>query len=198
IGLEHAGTVAAREKLRCHCACRSAQDWCDAVQPAGGYQYRGRRRLDRYGRTAEIETSRRGNREVSMNLRNATALITGGSSGIGFAIAKVLIDAGNRVAITGRDEKKLYKAAEMLHAVPIRADVTNEADIVRTYREVFQAFAELDILVNNAGSGVFRKLVDMDRASFEAVFANECDRSHVDGPRSRETFHPAEPRQHYQ
>lgn len=106
-----------------------------------------------------------------MNLRNATALITGGSSGIGLAIAKVLIDAGTRVAITGRDEKKLYKAAEMLHAVPIRADVTNEADIVRTYREVFQAFAELDILVNNAGSGVFKKLVDMDRASFEAVFA---------------------------
>src|SRR6266480_3610925 len=48
------------------------------------------------------------------------------------------------VAITGRDEKKLYKAAEMLHAVPIRADVTNEADITRTYREVFQAFADLD------------------------------------------------------
>src|SRR5436189_5804044 len=88
--------------------------------------------------------------EGIMKLRNATALITGGSSGIGFAIAKVLIDAGNRVAITGRDEKKLYKAAEMLHAVPIRADVTNEADIVRTYREVFQAFAELELPGNNS------------------------------------------------
>src|SRR5437773_4659065 len=106
-----------------------------------------------------------------MNLRNATALITGGSSGIGLAIAKVVIDAGTRVAITGRDEKKLYKAAEMLHAVPIRADVTNEADIARTYRDVFQALADLDILVNNAGSGVFKKLVDMDRTSFESVFA---------------------------
>src|SRR5438046_530818 len=106
-----------------------------------------------------------------MNLRSSTELIPGGSSGIGLAIAKVLIDAGTRVAITGRDEKKLYKAAEMLHAVPIRADVTNEADIARTYREVFQALADLDILVNNAGSGVFKKLVDMDRASFEAVFA---------------------------
>ena len=66
-----------------------------------------------------------------MNLRNATALVTGGSSGIGLAIAKVLIDAGTRVAISGRDEKKLYKAAEMLNAVPIRADVTNEADVTR-------------------------------------------------------------------
>src|SRR5207247_7864351 len=43
--------------------------------------------------------------------------------------------------------------------------------VSRTYREVLQAFGNLDILVNNAGSGVFKKLIDMDRASFEAVFA---------------------------
>jgi 3-oxoacyl-[acyl-carrier protein] reductase len=106
-----------------------------------------------------------------MNLKNATALITGGSSGIGFAIAKSLIEAGARVAITGRDEKKLYKAAETLNAVPIRADVGSEADVLRTYREVLQAFGHLDILVNNAGSGVFKKLVDIDRADFDTVFA---------------------------
>jgi 3-oxoacyl-[acyl-carrier protein] reductase len=106
-----------------------------------------------------------------MNLHNATALVTGGSSGIGYAIAKTLIEAGARVAITGRDEKRLYKAAESLHAVAIHADVTNEADVSRTYREVLQAFDHLDILVNNAGFGVFKKLVDMDRTSFEAVFA---------------------------
>ncbi len=106
-----------------------------------------------------------------MKLQNATALITGGSSGIGFSIAKTLIDAGSRVAITGRDEKRLFKAAEMLSAVPIRADVTNESDVSRTYREVLQAFGRLDVLVNNAGSGVFKKLIDMDRTSFDAVFA---------------------------
>src|SRR5947207_11427010 len=105
-----------------------------------------------------------------MNLKNATALITGGSSGIGFAIAKSLIEAGTRVAITGRDEKKLYKAAEMLNAVPIRADVANEDDVLRTYREVLQAFGHLDILINNAGTGVFRKLVDIDRATFDNIF----------------------------
>ena len=106
-----------------------------------------------------------------MKLQNATALVTGGSSGIGFAIAKCLIEAGVRVAITGRDEKKLYKAAELLNAVPIRADVSNEADVQRTMREVLQAFDHLDILINNAGFGVFKKLVDMDKASFDAVFA---------------------------
>jgi len=106
-----------------------------------------------------------------MNLQNSTALITGGSSGIGLAIAKTFVNAGVRVAITGRDDKKLYQAAETLSAVPIRADVTNESDVARTYREVLQAFGHLDILVNNAGSGVFKKLVDMDRGSFDAVFA---------------------------
>src|SRR5262247_1037433 len=106
-----------------------------------------------------------------MELQNATALVTGGSSGIGYSIAKVLIEAGAQVAITGRDEKKLYKAAESLHAVPIRADVVNEADVQRTYREVLQAFGHLDILVNNAGVGLFKKLVDIDRESFDAVFA---------------------------
>src|SRR5215813_438557 len=106
-----------------------------------------------------------------MELQNATALVTGGSSGIGYATAKVLIEAGAQVAITGRDEKKLYKAAEALHAVAIRADVSNEADVQRTYREVLQAFGHLDILVNNAGAGVFKKLVDMDRPSFDSVFA---------------------------
>jgi len=106
-----------------------------------------------------------------MNLQGATALVTGGSSGIGFSIAKSLIDAGARVAITGRDEKKLYKAAESLNAVAIRANVSDEADVQRTLREVLQAFGQLDILINNAGFGVFKKLVDMDKASFDAVFA---------------------------
>ena len=64
-----------------------------------------------------------------MELQNATVLVTGGSSGIGYATAKVLIEAGARVAITGRDEKKLYKAAEALHAVAIRADVANEVGV---------------------------------------------------------------------
>ena len=106
-----------------------------------------------------------------MNLQNATALVTGGSSGIGFSIAKVLIESGTRVAITGRDEKKLYKSAETLNALAIRADVTNEDDVQRTYREVLQVFGHLDILINNAGFGFFKKLVDTDRSSFDALFA---------------------------
>src|SRR6202043_1274781 len=58
-----------------------------------------------------------------MDLKNATALITGGSAGVGRAIAASLMGAGARVAITGRDERRLTEAAGSLGAHAIRADV---------------------------------------------------------------------------
>jgi 3-oxoacyl-[acyl-carrier protein] reductase len=106
-----------------------------------------------------------------MNLKNAVALVTGGSSGIGLGIAKTLITSGARVAITGRDQKRLTEAAQAIGAHPIQADVSKEADVQRTMREVVDKFGGLDILVNNAGTGAFKKLVDFDLASFEQVFA---------------------------
>jgi 3-oxoacyl-[acyl-carrier protein] reductase len=105
-----------------------------------------------------------------MNLQNATALITGGSSGIGLAIAHSLASAGARVAITGRDRNRLTAAANDIGARAIAGDVSNEDDVRRTYREFFDAFGHLDILVNSAGFGLRRPLVDMDRAKFDAVF----------------------------
>lgn len=106
-----------------------------------------------------------------MNLQNAVALVTGGSSGIGRAIAQSLAASGAHVAITGRDEKKLAEAAQALGVHAIHADVANEADVLRTHREVLQKFGDLDILVNNAGIGVFKNLVDFNRDDFDAVFA---------------------------
>src|SRR5271165_7036516 len=100
-----------------------------------------------------------------MNLKNSVALVTGGSSGIGRAIAESLATSGARVAITGRNKGRLVEAASAIKALPI------EADVERTYREVLKEYGDLDILVNNAGSGVFKNLVDLDLASFEAVFA---------------------------
>jgi 3-oxoacyl-[acyl-carrier protein] reductase len=106
-----------------------------------------------------------------MNLKNAVALITGGSSGIGRAIAQTLVASGARVAITGRGERRLTEAAREIGAHAIHADVAVEADVERTYREVLEKFGDLDILVNNAGIGVFKNLVDFDSKDFEAVFA---------------------------
>src|SRR5579862_7388096 len=106
-----------------------------------------------------------------MDLKNAVVLITGGSSGIGRAAAEVLKQAGARVAITGRDPERLAEAARALGVLGIQADVANEADVLRTFREVKEKLGDLDVLINNAGVGVFKDLIDMDRASFDAVFA---------------------------
>jgi 3-oxoacyl-[acyl-carrier protein] reductase len=106
-----------------------------------------------------------------MNLNNSTVLVTGGSAGIGRAIAASLAGAGARVAITGRDGQKLTATAASLGAHPIRADVSNEADVIRTYEEVLRTFGHLDVLVNNAGVGTFTALVDTRREDFDKVFA---------------------------
>ena len=75
-----------------------------------------------------------------MNLKNAVALITGGSSGIGRAVAQSLVASGARVAITGRDERRLSETARELGVHAIHADVAVEADVERTYREVLEQF----------------------------------------------------------
>jgi 3-oxoacyl-[acyl-carrier protein] reductase len=105
-----------------------------------------------------------------MELRGAAAVVTGGTSGIGLAIARSLIEAEAKVAITGRNASRLESAARELNALAIRADVSDEADVTRTFKEAIGAFGHVDILVNNAGIGVFRPLVDMDRAAFESIF----------------------------
>src|SRR3984957_16418176 len=105
-----------------------------------------------------------------MNLKNAVALVTGGSAGIGYSIAKTLAESGAKVAITGRDKARLEKSAKELGALGIQADVSKEADVERTYKEVLAKFGDLDILVNNAGVGVFKPLVELELARFKAVF----------------------------
>lgn len=80
------------------------------------------------------------------------ALVTGGSTGIGRAIAKDLADDGYAVVITGRGEETLKEAASRHEAISyVVADVTKEEDIARTLGEVESRHGRLDLLVNNAG-----------------------------------------------
>ena len=96
------------------------------------------------------------------------AVVTGGSRGIGRAIARALLQNGARVAITGTSDDTLRTAAGALAAtghaapvLPIRADVRRQADVDRTIETAVQHFGGIDVLVNNAGVGVFRPVADM-------------------------------------
>lgn len=93
-------------------------------------------------------------------MKNKNILITGGSSGLGKAMAKLLIQKGANVAITGRDQAKLEQVAEELGASPIHADVSMEQDVLRTYSHFLQKFEKLDVLINNAGIGAQRFSID--------------------------------------
>lgn len=104
-----------------------------------------------------------------MQLQNAQVLITGGSLGIGKATARLLIENGARVAITGRNEARLHRAAEDIGAYPILADVAKEDDVKRTYEEYFKQFDRLDVLVNNAGIGRHAPLESISVEDFRAV-----------------------------
>jgi 3-oxoacyl-[acyl-carrier protein] reductase len=88
-----------------------------------------------------------------MNIKDSTFLITGGSAGIGKATAKLLIEKGGKIAITGRDKSKLEKVAKEIGAFPIHADVAVETDVHKTYELFLNQFGKLDCLINNAGIG---------------------------------------------
>ena len=123
-----------------------------------------------------------------MNLNNAVALVTGGSLGIGKAVAQSLAAAGARVAITGRHPVRLAEAAQELGVHAIQADVSVEADVLRTYEEVLAKFGDLDILVNNAGIGTFGPLVDIDLAAFAHVMATNVTGAMLMGREAAKLF----------
>jgi uncharacterized oxidoreductase len=87
-----------------------------------------------------------------MKLKDKTILITGGSSGIGLELARQLLERGNTVLITGRDEQKLNAAKRMLPSVhTFRSDVSSPVAIEALSISILGQFPALDTLINNAG-----------------------------------------------
>jgi 3-oxoacyl-[acyl-carrier protein] reductase len=105
-----------------------------------------------------------------MDLKGAVALVTGGSEGIGLAIAEALKAEGAEVTITGRRADVLRDAARELGVDHIVGDVGSETDAVQTVATVVEKHGRLDILVNNAGFGIFKPLVDMELEELEGVY----------------------------
>jgi 3-oxoacyl-[acyl-carrier protein] reductase len=106
-----------------------------------------------------------------MKIKDSKILITGGSSGIGKAAAKLLADGGAKVAITGRDKSKLDKVALETGAFAIHADVAKQEDIDKTYKLFLDKFGGLDCLVNNAGIGEFPSVEELTFEAFQNVYS---------------------------
>jgi len=109
-----------------------------------------------------------------MDLRGKTVLVTGGGSGIGQGIALALAREGCRVAIAGRDERKLQATAAESAGEPgilVQAcDVGNRADVERLFAWVDEQLGPLDILVNSAGVNVpNRKFSDLDPDAWDRI-----------------------------
>ncbi len=89
-----------------------------------------------------------------MDLKGRTAIVTGGSKGYGYGIAKALKAKGAEVWITGRREKELAEAAGRLGVSFVAGDVACGSDWDRLFKTVVDAKGSLDLLVNNAGAGI--------------------------------------------
>ena len=106
---------------------------------------------------------------MEISLKGRSAIVTGGSKGIGYAVATRFAESGADVAILARTRETLDQAVNAIKAkakgkvIGVQADVSEAAGIQRAYDEVMKAFGKVDIIVNNAGTsrnGAFEKLTD--------------------------------------
>jgi 3-oxoacyl-[acyl-carrier protein] reductase len=121
---------------------------------------------------------------MEISLAGRSAVVTGGSKGIGFAVASRFAKSGADVAVIARGRETLDAAVKTIkdgakgRVIGVQGDVANMADIKRGYDEIMQGLGKIDILVNNAGTSntsPFEKLTDenlqadLDQKLFAAI-----------------------------
>ncbi len=109
------------------------------------------------------------------DLAGKKAIVTGGSRGLGKAVALALAAEGVHVGVTGTNEGKLQATAEDLRKYPIQVaygtfDVKDAAAVDRGIVALAEQLGGVDILINNAGIGTFGRILDMPTADFREVF----------------------------
>ncbi len=98
------------------------------------------------------------------------ALVTGGSAGIGLALAAGLVQDGYRVALLGRDPARLQAAAQEARAeLALVCDLREPAAVDAAIARIEKDFGRLDLLVNNAGQGRFLSLAETSEADWDAM-----------------------------
>src|SRR5688572_17865082 len=105
---------------------------------------------------ASLLVARRLSSKARYDLRGRTVLITGGSRGLGLALAREMAAQGGRIIICGRDPDSLERAAASLantgaEVLAISADVTDPGSVAEMVEAVRRGYGHVDVLVNNAG-----------------------------------------------
>ncbi len=104
-------------------------------------------------------------------LSNKVAVITGGSTGIGFATARLFVSEGAKVVITGRTKDTLSAAEKELgpNARAIVSDASSLKDLERTFAEIQKLHGRIDVLFVNAGGATFRPIEAEDEEHFDGI-----------------------------
>jgi len=115
---------------------------------------------------------------VSISLQGKVALVTGGSQGIGEAIAVRLGAAGAHVAVAARNEEKAGAVADAIaasggRAEPVRLDVADPASVAAGFKALVEKHGKLDILVNNAGITADGLILRMGKEAWDRVIATD-------------------------
>ena len=103
-----------------------------------------------------------------MKMNETRMLVTGGSAGIGAAIARAALERGAQVVVNGRDAERLRRAAEELGARAVQGDVGRDAEAI--VEAAARELGGLDVLVNNAGWGNRMTLDELDPGVFEEMW----------------------------
>lgn len=109
-----------------------------------------------------------------MSLKNKVAYITGSTKGIGFGIAKRLLESGMRVVITGRTKEGVDAAIKELkdsgeRVLGVVSDVRNPDDEVRAIKQSLDKFGQVDVIIANAGLGIFKSIEDLSVEDWNAM-----------------------------
>jgi NAD(P)-dependent dehydrogenase (short-subunit alcohol dehydrogenase family) len=105
-------------------------------------------------------------------LKNKNTVITGGTTGLGFEMAKRYIEEGARVLITGRKKEKVDSAVSQLgkNAQGIAADASKVAELDKLGKKAGELFGHVDILIANAGGGIFALIPEVDETGYDQQF----------------------------
>jgi 3-oxoacyl-[acyl-carrier protein] reductase len=132
---------------------------------------------------------------MNQPIKGKKAIVTGGSRGIGFAVAKALLAEGADVLISGRKQESLDKALKELGSVPggkafgFASDVSKSQDAAALFAFADKELGGLDYLINNAGIGVFRAAGELTVEEWDRVIATNLSGAFYCSREAIERFH---------